>query len=291
MRTIVLAVVMLATACTPGQTAAPQSAPPAPPSAMPSSSPRTWPIKGRFPVAEGRALALDCSGSGKVTLLFEVGFDATGTSGDWNMHMLRKALEPRYRICSYDRANLGQSDRAPQPRTIQQISDDLAALLKTAVVPGPYLLVGISAGGLYIQDFAQRHPDNVVAALAMNPEQRFDQFRDEAYTQMNAAEKKQDLDYAKGGNSQKIDYYTSARPMADAGPIPVPFTVITSTDVQCDGDPFCIKTYPAYLRGIKKLQAQASPGGKYITVKARHDLYLDHPDLVINEIDRLAALA
>lgn len=103
----------------------------------------------------------------------------------------------------------------------------------------------------------------------MNPEQRFDQFRDKAYPQMNAAEKKQDLDYAKGGNSQKIDYYTSAQPMADAGPIPVPFTVIVSTDVQCDGGPFCVNTYPPTSAASRNSRPRPRRAGN--TSSSRHD--------------------
>lgn len=138
-RIVLLAAVLAASACAPGQSAgapSPQPAVPTPASAGPSPPAKDWAIKR---------------------------FDTTGTTGDWNMHASRTALEPRYRICAYDSADLGQSDPTPQPRTIQQISDDLAALLKAADVPGPYFLVGISAGGLYIQDFAQRHPGNVVA--------------------------------------------------------------------------------------------------------------------------------
>lgn len=58
------------------------------------------------------------------------------------MQSLRHRLTPRYRVCNYDRANLGRSDKVPMPRTTGDIADDLAALLKNAGAPGPYLMAG-----------------------------------------------------------------------------------------------------------------------------------------------------
>jgi pimeloyl-ACP methyl ester carboxylesterase len=166
-------------------------------------------IKGSFPVAAGRSLAIDCAGSGLLTVILEVGFDAAGTSGDWRMQTLRDQLLPRYRVCNYDRANLGSSDRAPTPRTTGDIADDLAALLTAAKVPGPYLLAGVSAGGLYVQHFAARHPDQVVAVLAMNPEGRADRFNAAAFPLLAPQERADELAYQRGDNSQHIDYATS----------------------------------------------------------------------------------
>ncbi|MCA1679473.1 MAG: hypothetical protein LC777_11225 [Actinobacteria bacterium] len=40
-------------------------------------------------------------------------------------------------VCSYDRANLGRSDRAPVPRTAQDAVDELRALLINAGIRGP----------------------------------------------------------------------------------------------------------------------------------------------------------
>ena len=39
--------------------------------------------------------------------------------------------------------------------------DDLAALLSAAQVPPPYLLVGSSAGGTFVQLYSAKHPEQV----------------------------------------------------------------------------------------------------------------------------------
>lgn len=68
----------------------------------------------------------------------------------------------------YDRAGLGLSDPAPQPRTIQDAVDDLQALLRLARVPGPYLLVGHSFGGLILRMYADQNLQEVAGLLLLD---------------------------------------------------------------------------------------------------------------------------
>jgi pimeloyl-ACP methyl ester carboxylesterase len=247
-------------------------------------------ITGSFPVAAGRSMAIDCGGTGSVTVLLEVGFDAAGTSGEWRMQALRQRLLHRYRVCNYDRANLGRSDPAPKPRTTGDIADDLAALLTAAKVPGPYLLVGVSAGGLYVQHFAARHPDQVVAVLAMNPELRADRFNARAFPLLTPQERADELAHQSGGNGQGIDYATSATQINADGPLRSPLTIMESVNQCEDQHPTCLKV-AKIIPGIgRELVAAAAPGGKYVQVHASHNLYLEVPDEVLAEIDRLAAL-
>lgn len=61
----------------------------------------------------GRSLYYNCVGQGTSTVILETGW--TGPGSQW----LRVMNEARLfsRLCSYDRAGLGQSDPAPAPRT------------------------------------------------------------------------------------------------------------------------------------------------------------------------------
>jgi pimeloyl-ACP methyl ester carboxylesterase len=52
------------------------------------------------------------------------------------------------RVCTYDRAGLGWSERGPNPRTAPHIVDEFDTLLTAAGVEPPYPLVGHSMGGL-----------------------------------------------------------------------------------------------------------------------------------------------
>ena len=69
----------------------------------------------------------------------------------------------------YDRAGTGWSDPVELPRTAAEVVDELRELLDVAAVPGPYLLVGHSLGGLYARRFAQRHPDATAGLLLLDP--------------------------------------------------------------------------------------------------------------------------
>lgn len=69
------------------------------------------------------------------------------------------------RVCLYDRAGLGWSDALPGPRTHGDMADDLHRLLTAAKVPGPYVLVGHSIGGLLVRLYAQKYRDDVAGVV------------------------------------------------------------------------------------------------------------------------------
>jgi pimeloyl-ACP methyl ester carboxylesterase len=69
---------------------------------------------------------------------------------------------------SYDRAGMGGSDPAPGPRAFAEMASDLGALLAAARVPGPYVLVGQSLGGLVVRVYAERFPADVVGVVLVD---------------------------------------------------------------------------------------------------------------------------
>ena len=84
------------------------------------------------------------------------------------MDAVRAAYDSELRVCSYDRANQGQSGSAPTPRTADDLIQDLHGLLAAAKVRGQYLLVGHSAGGLLVQAYAAAYPGEVAGVVALN---------------------------------------------------------------------------------------------------------------------------
>ena len=109
-------------------------------------------------------------GTGEPTVVFESG----GECGADSFANLAHHVQSFTRALIYDRAGLGQSDPAPRPRSIQEAVSDLHTLLHAAQVPGPYLLVGHSFGGLIVRLYAAYYPREVVGLVMLDvphPEQ------------------------------------------------------------------------------------------------------------------------
>lgn len=132
---------------------------------------RRYPPQGeRVDLGDGRSMYLDCRGSGSPTVILEAGHD--NWSPAWT------AVEPeiakRTRVCSYDRAGLGESDAGPKPRSAAAAVKDLELLLDRAHVAPPYVLVGHSAGGMYQRLFYAAHPDRVAGMVLVDTDEPTD---------------------------------------------------------------------------------------------------------------------
>jgi pimeloyl-ACP methyl ester carboxylesterase len=109
----------------------------------------------------GRSLYARCTGSGSPTVIMEGGDGDTSSS----YAFAEPAISEMTRTCVYDRANLGASDPAEGPRQLSDLVGDLEALLESADVPGPYVLVGTSGGGFITAGFAASHPEEVAGMV------------------------------------------------------------------------------------------------------------------------------
>ncbi|MEO8811741.1 MAG: alpha/beta hydrolase [Caulobacteraceae bacterium] len=114
---------------------------------------------------DGRRLNLRCSGAGSPTVILEGGFAAT--SMGW--YKVQPLIARHRRVCSYDRAGYGFSDPGPLPRDGAAVARDLDDALRAAGIGGPFVLVGHSAGGLYVRLFADRRPGEVVGMVLVDP--------------------------------------------------------------------------------------------------------------------------
>lgn len=112
----------------------------------------------------GHRLYLHCAGEGQPTVLLDSGMSSTTDS--WTE--VQPSVAEFTRACSYDRAGLGRSDPGPAPRTSGQMVTELHALLHHAAIPGPYVLVGHSFGGLNMQLYAGRYPEEVAGMVLVD---------------------------------------------------------------------------------------------------------------------------
>ena len=86
-----------------------------------------------------------------------------------NWGWIQPELAKFTRVVAYDRAGFGWSEPAATPRTAEQAIAELRIALKKAAIPGPYLLVGHSLGGLLARIYATRYPEEVVGLVLLDP--------------------------------------------------------------------------------------------------------------------------
>ncbi len=110
----------------------------------------------------GHRLSARIAGKGMPAVVFEAPFG--GTKQAWKR--VWRQVASFTSVVVYDRAGLGESDSGPFPRTTFRIVEDLRRLLDRSGIRPPFVLVGHSFGGLYVQAFARRQP-TLVAGIVL----------------------------------------------------------------------------------------------------------------------------
>ncbi len=138
---------------------------------------------GRVEIAGGRKLYLECRGQGRPTVILVSGYPNRGDV--WSQldpgvsgPPVLAGVARHSRVCAYDRPNtvtpagdtlaLSRSDPVPQPRTGAALVAELHALLRAARLPGPYVMVGHSLGGLFVRLYASTYPRQVAGLVAVD---------------------------------------------------------------------------------------------------------------------------
>ena len=116
---------------------------------------------GELVDVDGRRVHLLCEGSGNPTVVLEAGLPAFSLT--WAS--ITSEIATFTRVCAHDRAGYGWSEAGPTPRTGGRIAEELKVLLENAEIEPPYVLVGHSFGGLVVQIYASRFPDDVAGVV------------------------------------------------------------------------------------------------------------------------------
>jgi pimeloyl-ACP methyl ester carboxylesterase len=137
-----------------------------------AQSPASGEFSGTVEIPGGRHLYLECHGRGSPTVIFEAGLRSRGDIWWWSREGVGTGVLPRVapftHACIYDRPGtlahfpyVSRSDPVPMPRSTGDVVADLHALLTAAGVPGPYVMVGASTGGLIVRQYASLYPAEV----------------------------------------------------------------------------------------------------------------------------------
>jgi len=252
----------------------------------------------------GRSLYLDSRGAGGPTVILESG--AGNDAKVWDTVSLPAgttggAVLPEVatftRVCAYDRPGTflgpglpGRSDPVPMPRTAGEIVADLHALLAEADVPGPYVMVGHSFGGLVVRLYASTYPDDVVGLVLVDA--AHEDYYAAAQQVMTPAQwdafvrPADDPDYP---NLERIDTDASATEMrqaAVASPLqPMPLIVLTHGQPWDWAADFPAAALEDLWPPLQSHLASLVPEAQLVVAEeSGHFIQLQQPNLVIEAI-------
>jgi pimeloyl-ACP methyl ester carboxylesterase len=234
-------------------------------------------IKGSFDIG-GRSLYLECTGTGTPTIVMDAGLGNSHTT--WAKVV--PDVHGANRTCTYDRANIGASDKAPTPRTSSDVVDDLHRLLAAAKVPAPYVLVGHSFAGMSMRLFASTFPNEVVGLVLVDPAPPT--FIDDECAIVDASLcDKLRADASPARNPDGLDIDASAKALTAADPLPaVPMIVLAATvhhQATITDPAIEARIEELWQRRLQELAASL-PTGSIEVVASGHDIQSLHPETV-----------
>jgi len=226
------------------------------------------------------------SGVKKPTVVLESGLGDDMTSWKPVINKLEEFSE----VFTYNRAGFSGSNSENTIRNGKIIVKELKALLKSTNLNPPYILVGHSLGGAYMELYAKTYPDEVAGVVLVDP-------NSSKYPEHCKREK---LDYCDPPSSMP-KWATLFFPSAVEGEIigfssthsqvnaienfpNVPLAVISAThrnENQTDKEKISREFYVKMHKNLSEL----SPKSKFITCDScSHYIHRDDPDLVVNTI-------
>lgn len=265
---------------------------------------------GLFRVGDGRQLYLECQGSGSPTVFIIPGKGSYAQAwnyvvppddpirsspydviGEARLTPSADAAQPSVakttQVCAYDRPNTrldgsDQSTPVPQPHTVQQDVDDVVALINAAHLPGPFVFVAHSYGGLILDLLARTHPELVAGIVMVDGVSEF--LPGLGTPMQNAAWERDSMQPPEPGGEGVLVLEAIAA-VKDASPLPHVPAIVLSADKFAAPEALTPENYTlAQIHQANDMLAAALGTTNVIATGSGHNMMLYQPKFVADNI-------
>jgi pimeloyl-ACP methyl ester carboxylesterase len=233
-------------------------------------------VDGRTEISERRGAT--------PAVIFESGIGSYKET--WNK--VFPAIATTNAVFAYDRPGVGRSTSTSRPRNGATIVEDLRVLLKSRNMSPPYILIGHSAGGLYMQLFARRYPSEV-AGLVLVDSTHPTQFEGAGALENRSKFGNAIFTIAGLAGPTKVEFDALAETgrevlAAPAVPVGMPIVILMAPDKS--------GTVIAEFDNAKRHDfARLYPSATIREIDSGHAIQLDNPQAVIDAIHDVIAMA
>jgi pimeloyl-ACP methyl ester carboxylesterase len=235
-------------------------------------------VPARLTTLNGHQVEVATAGAGgSATVVFEAGLGNDWTPWD----EVANRVSQHARVFAYSRPGYGASERTESPRDPRQIVVELRTLLASEGYAPPYVLVGHSMGGTYMELFAKSHPDEVAGAVLVDPRHRDFLVTCEAARLDECGIPEDVLQQQQQAQIAEYHAFTLASEQIQAAGAfgAYPLRVLTATS-----HPVSAAREALWESMLRSLAAESEQGEQVIVPGASHYIQLDRPDEVVKSI-------
>ena len=261
-------------------------------SSVGSPQPTVEETSGMYDVG-GHKLYMSCAGEGPVTVVYVHGWvNDAGYVPHNSALQVRDSLADEYRVCLYDRRNVGSSEAVDAVQSPADMLRDMEKVLEAGGVEPPYILMAASFGGLVASAYLAAHPESVhgmVLIDTMFPDElRLDRFlpRDSRFVYFLKDDRCCTL--------ERIAQFDLIRSLqASIGKEPdIPVVYLASEQEPRNQNSYESPEYDARILGVQKAFVERFSPGILRWVDAPHFMEPVVPEVIadaVREVDQLAS--
>ena len=240
-----------------------------------------------------RRIAVYCEGKASRTPTVILVPAGGRTAKDWAT--VQSAAAGFTRVCSYDHANFGASEKAPVPlQSVDEVVDDLHAWLLASGEEGPFVLVSHSNSGIYVRRFENRYRHEVAGLVFLDSAHEEQALR---LHELDPAGPAPDELMARVGwyvkPGQRLEWHTEVPLIVIGRGTPFERTARDGSNSQTNRmteDQFA--AWDRIWTEFQKDLAKRSDHGEYrVAAKSGHWIQRDQPELVIQAIRDVCRMA